>query len=210
MLDALFALDPLVWFGLLSAGLSVAAFLPYIRDTIRRDCVPQRASWFIWSVLSSISLGSQVFEGATTSLWFAAAQVAGTLAVFTLSLFYGFGRLTSRIDFMVILLAGGGLYIWYLTENSVYALAISISVSLLGGAVTVAKAYLHPQTETLSTWCICLLASFFAILAVGELDPVLLAYPLYILVLNSAIVCAILKGRQRARGTTLIHSGGPI
>ncbi len=194
MSDYIFS--PLALFGLVSASLSTVAYLPYIRDTLLRHTQPQRASWLIWSVLGSIAFFSQLYEGATDSLWFAGVQVSGTITVFLLSIRLGVGGFLNRRDRYVLALAALGLVAWYLTNTAVYALAITISISLLGGAVTVRKAYLNPQSETLSTWACSCIASVFAILAVGRLDPVILAYPVYLFTLNSAIVAAVLLGRR--------------
>lgn len=204
MIDILFGLGPKAVFGLLSALLSTFAFLPYIVNTLRGRTQPQRASWLIWSMLGSIAFFSQVFEGATHSLWFAGIQVCGTILVFILSIPLGVGGFLKRSDQFVLLAAMGGLIAWYLTETAVYALAITISISLLGGGVTVHKSFNAPQSETLVTWALSFLASACAILAVGRLDPVLLAYPLYLFVLNGAIVLAITTGRMwRHRAPTL-------
>lgn len=66
-------------FALLALLLSLLAFFSYIRDTIACRTQPQRASWLIWSVLSSIAFFTQVAEGATTSLWFIGAQFRALL-----------------------------------------------------------------------------------------------------------------------------------
>lgn len=199
MYDLLAGLDPLASFGLLSAILTTFAYLPYVRDTLRGKTQPQRASWLIWSILGTIALCSQAFEGATHSMWFAGTQVGGTVLVFLLAIRRGVGGFLSRRDRLVLVMAAGGLVAWYFTETAIYALAITISISLLGGLVTVAKAYRAPSSETLSTWALSLLASICAILAVGELNWVLLAYPLYLLTLNGAIILAIATGRMSAR-----------
>lgn len=189
----------LMAFGVFSALLSTYAFLPYIRDTLRRQTRPQRASWFIWSVLGSISLFSQIYEGATASLWFAGAQVGGTLVVCILSIWRGAGSFLNKCDACVLLGAAIGLVAWYATSSSVYALAISIGISLLGGSVTVMKAYRAPASETMTTWACSFLASGFALLAIGRVDPVLMAYPAYLLLLNGAIMLAIVLGRTVER-----------
>lgn len=188
--------SPLALFGLISASLSTVAYLPYIRDTLRKETQPQRASWLIWSVLGSIAFFSQLYEGATDSLWFAGVQVSGTITVFLLSIWLGVGGFLNRQDMIVLLFAAGGLVAWYFTETAVYALAITITISLLGGAVTVRKAFLDPHSETMMTWGCSCIASVFAILAVGRLDPVILAYPLYLFSLNGAIVLAIMCGQR--------------
>lgn len=185
--------------GILSGVLGIVAYLPYIIDTIAGRTQPQRASWLIWSVLSAIAFFSQVFEGATTSLWFAGVQVTGTVVIFLLSIAVGVGRFLSRSDYVLLLVAAFGVWLWYETDSAAYALAITISISLLGGVVTVVKAYRDPDSETSATWSLSWIATVFAILSVGQADPVLLAYPLYLFTLNGAIVTAILLGRLARR-----------
>jgi hypothetical protein len=197
MIDFLTGLGPLAAFGLVSAALSCIAFLPYIADTLRGHTRPQRASWLIWSVLGSIAVFSQLYEGATHSLMFAAAQVSGTIIVFLLSIRRGTGSFVNKADAMVLVAASVGLVAWYMTSSSVYALMISISISAIGGAVTAFKAYKQPASETMTTWGLSLVASVLAVLAVGRMDPILLAYPMYLLVLNGAIVLAMIAGRMR-------------
>lgn len=85
-----------------------------------------------------------------------------------------------------------------MTETAVYALAITISVSLLGGSATVLKAWRVPHSEILSTWVLSMFGALFAVAAVGKLDLVLLAYPMYLLTLNAGIAGATLLGRARA------------
>lgn len=187
--------DVLRLFGLLSALLSICAFAPYLHDMWTGRTRPQRASWLIWSALGAIALASQVYEGATQSLWFAAMQVAGTLAVLALSIRWGRGEFFSIVDGFVLVAAAVGLILWALTDTAVYALAITISISLMGGAVTMVKAYRDPHSETLTMWFMSCLASWFAIMSVGGLHWVLLAYPVYLFSLNGAIVMAILLGR---------------
>ncbi len=187
----------LLCLGVLSGVLSTFAYLPYIRDTIARRTQPQRASWLIWSILGSIAFFSQVYEGAGSSLWFAGVQVSGTIAVFLLSIRLGVGGFLKRSDCAVLAAAALGLVLWYFTEDAVYALAITISISLLGGGITVAKAYLAPESETMTTWFLSFVASACAIASVGAVEPVLLAYPVYLFILNGAIVLAILLGRAR-------------
>ena len=101
-----------------------------------------------------------------------------------------------------------GLIVWYYTKSAAYALLITISISLLGGTLTVQKAYDGPGTETLSTWWLALVSSVLAALSVGRWDWVLLAYPLYLLTLNTAIVCAILMARARKLRPAVFANSG--
>lgn len=184
--------------GFAAGLLSICAFAPYIRSMLRGQTQPQRACWLIWSVLGCISLASQVSGGATSSLWFAGIQVGGTVAVLVLSIWCGTGRFLVRGDRYVLLAAAIGLGMWVFTHTPAYALGISISISLMGGCMTIRAAYLAPQSEPLGSWSMALAASVLAVLAVGRLDWLLLAYPLYLLGLYGGIVIAVLAGRAHS------------
>ena len=183
--------------GIASAILSSMAFLPYIIDTIARRTQPVRSSWLVWSVLSVIAFWGQVYEGASASLWFSAIQFAGTVLVFLLSILIGAGRYMKTSDYFVLAAAAGGIGLWYMTDSAVYALAITIGISLLGGIPTVLGAYREPEKETMAMWFVSLFASVSAIFSVGKLDWVLLAYPLYLFTMYGAIVGAMMLGRVR-------------
>lgn len=201
MLDLLFqGGDPLRLFGIASALLSIFAFFPYARDTIKGRTQPQRACWLIWSVLGSIALITQIVEGATESLWFAAIQVGWTIAIFIMAIWRGTGRFLKAGDEYILAAAAMGLVLWAFTQDASYALIITISISLLGGLATVVKAYRAPGTETMATWIVSWIAAACAVVAVGTLDWILLAYPLYLLLLYTGIVVAIIMGRARRRG----------
>ncbi len=96
-----------------------------------------------------------------------------------------------------MLCAALGLVLWYFTDTAIYALAITISISLLGGTVTVAKAFRDPHSETMASWFASMIASLCALVSIGTIDWIIMAYPLYLLTLNGAIVSAILLGKAR-------------
>ena len=177
-------------FGSVATLLSIIAYLPYILHTLQGQTRPHRACWLIWSVLATISFFSQLHEGATTSLGFSAAQAGCTTLVFLLSVVRGQGAFMTRTDATVLSVALLGLGLWYATDSATYASLISIAISLMGGMLTVQKTYWFPNSETMTTWALSFVAACCAILSVGALDWVLLAYPLYLFVLNGAILGA--------------------
>ena len=194
-----FDMDHLTALGLLSGILSLFCFAPYIVDTLRGRTQPERASWLIWSMLGVIAVFSQSYEGATSSLVFAVVQVGGTIVIFALSIRLGAGRYNCRKNMLIYAMTALGLAAWYVSESAAYALAITVSISMLGGLVTIQKSYRNPSSETMSTWVMGGVASVCAVFSVGKLDWVLLAYPLYLLVLYSCIISALVLGRWAER-----------
>jgi hypothetical protein len=181
----------------LSAGIvSLIGYPFYIRDIFWGTTRPERASWFIRSLLSLITFFTQYFEGATNSLWLAGAQMVGVLIIFFCSLRKGVGGFTKR-DVFGLTVALIGLVMWYLTRHAAIALLLALFVDAVGTALTIPKAYHDPESETLFTWGIDCVAGVLAGLAVGTLNPILLVYPAYIFVSNGATALAIVLGKRR-------------
>lgn len=185
-------------FGYISAVLSIIMVLPYIRDIFQKKTQPERASWLIWSVLGFIAFFSQLMKGATDSLWLTVGQTIAVFLVLLLSLKYGVGGLTRR-DATALIAAGFGLVLWYFTSEPVYALLMVILVDRTGTFLTALKAYHEPQSETLITWVISGTSGIFGVLAVGSLNPILIAYPAYIVVANFLIALLLIAGRKQNR-----------
>jgi hypothetical protein len=181
--------------GLIAGILSVITYIPYLRDIFLKKTKPQRATWLIWSVLSVIAFFSQLAEGATHSLWLIGVQTIGVLFIFILSLFFGVGGF-SRRDIITLIAAGIGLLLWYVTSNAALALFISIAIDAAAASLTVRKAYLDPSSETLSTWLLSGTSGIFAAFAVGSFNVVLLAFPVYVILINYLVAGAILLGRR--------------
>ena len=182
--------------GMLSAALSTCAFLPYLRDMVRGAARPLRSTWLIWTVISAISAASNISAGADNSLLFVCVQAGFTALIFLMSLRYGMGSFVHRPDAKILGAAAIGLALWWLTESATWALAIAILVSALGGGATIVKTYHAPQSEPYSCWIISSVAAFLAILSVGSLNPVLLAYPVYLFVLYTGIIISKRVGTQ--------------
>jgi hypothetical protein len=186
-------------FGIVSGLLAIVAVIPYIRDIIKKTTRPERASWLIWTVLGGIAFFSQLAKGATNSLWMTGLSTLCVLVVFLLSLKHGEGGLVKR-DIAALLFAFLGLVLWYFTKDATVALLIVIAVDLSGSVLTIIKSYKDPESETMSTWVLASISGLFGTLSVGSFNWVLLMYPLYILLANSAVTVAILLGKRNKHG----------
>lgn len=183
-------------YGYISAILSILMVVPYIRDIFLLKTKPERASWFIWTTLGFIAFFSQLAKGATDSLWLTGGQLSATAVVAILSIKYGAGGFEKR-DIRALIAAGIGLVIWYFTNEAAWALFIVIAIDSVGSLLTVMKSYEDPTSETLSTWVISGTSGIFGILSVGSFNLVLLAYPLYIMIINYVIAASMLLGRRK-------------
>ena len=182
--------------GYLSGIFILLSFLPYIKGIFKHETKPERASWLIWSILGGISFFSQLAKGASDSLWLAGVQTFGDLFIFLIAIKYGIGGLLKR-DILALIGAGLSLVLWYFTKEPVVALFIVIFIDALGVVLTIIKTRENPSTEPMSAWILTGLAGFFAMLAVGKLNFVLLSFPTYILLASLALILTIKLGAAR-------------
>ena len=82
---------------------------------------------------------------------------------------------------------------------------MAILVDAIGGSLTIIKAYHDPESETLYTWILSGTAGFFATLSVGSLDYVLLAFPVYIILVNYAVALAMILGKQTNKSSSALN-----
>ncbi|MGC9968557.1 MAG: hypothetical protein ABSC29_02385 [Minisyncoccia bacterium] len=182
--------------GYFSGIAILLSFVPYLRDIFLLKTKPERASWLIWAILGLISLFSQLAKGASWSLIMTGAQAVGDTLIFLLAIKYGLGGLNKR-DIIGLIGAVIGLILWYFTGEAAVALFVVIFIDAIGAVLTTIKAYEYPTTETISSWLLTFLGGFFACVAVGSFNLILLAFPFYICLASLSILIAIKFGLKK-------------
>ena len=107
-------------------------------------------------------------------------------------------------DMFSLIGAGIGLVLWYFTKEPAYALFIVIIIDFIAAFLTIRKTYEDHKSETFSTWIMSSIAAFFGVLAVGKMNFILLAYPIYILLADSAIMITIILARRKLKNATSV------
>jgi hypothetical protein len=182
--------------GTASGILIAISCIPYIRDILLHKTKPQRTTWLIWAVLLTIAFFAQLSEGGTWSLITTGVDWLGVVVIYILSVLYGMGGAT-RLDKIALASAGVGLLLWYLTNEPLFALLITIGIDFVAGLLTIIKTYKEPETETFVAYMICGTGGLLGTIAVWEWNFSLIIFPLWICLLNYAIGITILLGRRK-------------
>ncbi len=185
----------LAFLGIGSAILNTAGTIPYLRDIFRHKTKPERATWWIWFMLSLIAFSAQWAAGARWSLFMTGAQVAAVGTIAVLSVHFGYGSF-QRKDLVSILVAIMGITLWGFTRQPLLALLIVVGIDLVALWLTIVKTWQAPLTETLINWILASGSGVLGILAVGELNFTKLIYPIYITLGNSSLMFIIIYRRR--------------
>ena len=197
--------------GIVAGALALVEFYVYIlaiygRDwrlrRIKNPTRPNRTTWFIWGALGLVAASSYEASGATTTVWFAWAYALGFCTVAILSIwkgeFYphqsGWRKILSVGDGICILGAIGAGVLWKLVGPEA-ALAATIVIDLLGAWPTARKALLRPRTESRLAWTITTFSTALNLFAInwGAATIAIVAYPLYMLVVNGVITVVLYR-----------------
>ena len=181
--------------GLSAVILQVGGFLPYIRDILIGKTKPERASFWIFSLLTSVSLVVQLSDKISWATALLATSLLTLLTIATLSIKYGYGSFHMR-DTLSVLFAIMGVILWQLTSQPLIAVSIVILIDLSGVWLILLKVWEAPQTETLFAWAAGALAATFATIAAQSLDPVQIGFIGYSAIANWLIVILIIYRRK--------------
>lgn len=167
--------------GQLAGLLVFIAYIPYVLGAIRGLAKPNRATWFIWSVVNIIIAASYWKAGAGNTILVPLLNAFGTTLIALLSLKYGEGGWT-RLDRACLFASGISLILWWLTGNPVIALTINILIDAIGAIPTMVKTYHDPKHENGSAWTIWMVAYLINLFAIESWTYAIAAYPVYLFV----------------------------
>lgn len=190
-------IDLTVLAGRVAGFFSLAAFVPYILSTLRGRTKPNRATWWIWTVVGSLLAASYYASGARHTLWVAVSYVLGPLITAILSLKFGVGGYT-RFDRGCLLGAGLGALLWWAFSSPLIALLINLGIDFLGALPTISKAYSEPRSEDPLAWSLFLLGNSLNLLAIERWRFSIAIYPVYMFLL-SALVLLLLTSRRKVK-----------
>lgn len=190
--------DKYFWLGFSALIVNVVGYIPYFKGIFNGSVKPQRITWGIWSILTSVAFINQIINGGGYSAYFFGSTALLVIGVFLLSIKRGMGG-KSTFD-LIVLVASICLFIlWAVTRDTRMTTIIAVLIDLIAALPTLYKTYKQPETEVYLQWILAAVAGLLSMLAVGtSTDYILYIYPLYIVVMNSLIVLAKFAGDKRA------------
>jgi hypothetical protein len=180
--------------GQVAGLISLLGFIPYIVEILRGTTRPNRATWWIWTVVGAMLCASYYASGARHSIWVPLSYTVGPFITALLSLKYGEGGF-DRFDRTCLAVALLSLVAWWLIRAPLLALAMNIGVDLMGALPTLRKSYHAPEEESFLSWGIFFVANALNVCAIGMWSPATAVYPIYLVALSGFLVA--LLSRQR-------------
>src|ERR1700730_15252856 len=103
--------------GQLAGVISLFGFVPYIMEIVRGKTRPNRATWWIWTMVGAMLCASYYASGARHTIWVPISYVVGPLVTALLSVKYGEGG-SGRFDRFCLGSTLLSLLAWWLARSA--------------------------------------------------------------------------------------------
>lgn len=185
--------------GIIAGILSLVGYIPYIITIIQGKTRPNRATWWIWTLVGGLLAFSYLSEGDPNSIWLPLGYFIGPFITAILSLRYGYAEWT-KLDIACIVVAIISIVPWWLSHDATITLLINLIIDATGAIPTVVKTYREPETEDFTAWIIFWVANTLQLFAISMWNIAAL-YPIYLFILATSIVAFIIRGKIKKRTT---------
>lgn len=182
--------------GISSGVINLIATIPYIRDILRGNTKPERATYWIWFILSFVGFFAQLAGGARWSLLLSLSSTIAGGVTAVLSLKYGYGRFHRR-DGIALIVTGIGVITSLIYQSPLVAVATVVLIQVIAAGLTLYKTWYAPYTENYLAWRISSVGTLCGVLAVGEYHPAIFLSPLANFMINILMVIIIFTRRPR-------------
>jgi len=182
--------------GPAAGAIALLGFVPYLRSAVNGTTRPNRASWWIWTVVGGLLCASYRTLGAREAIWVSISYVVGPLLTALVSVRYGEGG-WGRLERACLAGAGVTLGLWWISGSPALALFLNVLLDACGAVPTVVKTWRDPASEDLLSWSLFLTGNTLNLLAVPAWTLTGAAYPLYLFAVAATVVGLSLRGRRR-------------
>lgn len=178
--------------GKLAGVISLSAYFFYIYAIVRGTTKPNKATWWILTLVGSMIAASYFASGGRNAIWIAISYVVGPLLVAILSLRYGEGG-WSKLDKVCLAGTVVSFFVWIFLNSPFLALLVNIFIDFLGLLPTVKKSYLRPWTEDRFAWTLTVAACVLNLFALENWGPEISLYPIYLVVINGIVAIFLFR-----------------
>ncbi|WMJ08027.1 hypothetical protein [Nitrosomonas sp. sh817] len=183
-------------FSLIAIAITLAAFIPYIREIFRGSIRPHIFSWVIWGVTTLLIFVAQLEDNGGPGTWPIGVSASITIFIAYLAFIKRADVTITRADWLFFIAALLSLPLWYWTSDPLWAVILLTAIDVAGFGPTVRKAYQFPYSESLLFFALFTLRNALVMLALENLTLTTLLFPAVMLIL-CVLMMAMIAYRRR-------------
>ena len=133
--------------AIIAAVMAIFGNVPYLRNVINKKIKPHPYTWFVWSIVSGVTLFGAIQKGAGVGAIPTGMAEIFTFIIFFYSLRYGFKQIT-KTDTIYLIIALLGLVPWAMTKDPTISVVVVVCIDLVAFIPTIRKTWKNPKSET--------------------------------------------------------------
>lgn len=179
-------------FIIISSLLALISPLIYTNAILKGEAKPHRTTRLVLLLITSLATASLFAQHNRVAIWLAGISTLQSILIFILSIRYGMGG-WAKTDLFCLVIALGGIILWQTTNQPFLALYASIAADFIGMIPALIKTYRFPKTEIWAFYLLDVFAGGFSLLAIKVYTIQEFSFPLYIMLINLAMVLLIIR-----------------
>ncbi len=183
------------FFGLISFIIGVTGYAIYIRSILRGQTRPHIYTHLIWSIVTGIAFGAQLYDHAGPGSWVMGFSAFACLSQAVLALKYGEKNIT-RSDKAALAAALLAIVLWVATDNPLWSVILVSIIDAIAFYPTFRKSWHKPWEENLTAYNIANLKFILSLVAITNFTFITTCYAITVIILNGIFVLMCLWRRQ--------------
>ncbi len=192
--------DYKIWFAIIAVGLTVVAFIPYIRGIYAGTTKPHLFSWVVWSLVSFIAAIIQVKEGAAAGAWPTIIATALSCWITLMAVTKG-SKDIKKIDWFFLFASLAAIPLWLVLNDPTLSAILITVIELIAAGSTIRKSWVNPKEEVGLTYGLNTLRSILSIIALSSFSIATVVYPAGMVLMNGALFLILLIRNQNEKTT---------
>ncbi len=181
-----------------SIALIFIGYIPYIRNIFRGKTHPHIFSWIIWSILNFCLFWLQLEAWAGFASWIVLFLWMNSTFIAFISYKYG-KRDIRKIDIFFFIVALLAIPVWLILDQALFSTIIVTGIGILAFAPTIRKTWIHPYSETVSTYCITTFRHVLTLLALSQYNIITMIFPGIWVLINASFLMMIWYRRSKMK-----------
>lgn len=165
-------------------AITLAAFIPYIREIFRGSIRPHFFSWVIWAVTTLLIFLAQLEDNGGAGTWPIGVSAGITFFIAYLAFQKRADITITRMDWLFFVSALLSLPLWYWTSDPLWAVVLLTAIDVAGFGPTIRKAYQSPYSESIQFFALFTLRNVLVMLALENVSVTTALFPVAM-----AVIC---------------------
>jgi hypothetical protein len=184
--------------GIIAVILVLIAYIPYIRDILRKTVSPHPYSWLVWALSTFAIFFLQLAGGSGSGAYMTLTVAIIASLIFILAMKNSQTKI-KPIDIICLIIACAGIAIWLFIDAPLLSIVVLASVEVIGFIPTLIKGWEKPYEDSATLWGLNSLRQITGLLAVQNYNIITMFNPVLWILIGTTFCIVLLHRRIKVR-----------